>query len=100
MHDELQSHNAQVFVIGAAATAKAVHIAEVFKSPFPILADPSRSAYSSYGFSKVLGLIQKSGTALVDLMRPIGVAPTGIIAFIAGSVATVWIIRCALVDEA
>ena len=40
------------------------------------------------------------GTLLVDLMRPINVAPAGIIAFIAGSVATVWIIRCALVSEA
>lgn len=66
MHDELQSHSVQVFAIGAAPTAKAAHIAEVFKSPFPVLADPSRSAYLSYGFSKVLGLIQKSGTVLVD----------------------------------
>ena len=40
------------------------------------------------------------GTVLVDVMRPITVAPTGIIAFIAGSVATVWIIRCALAAEA
>lgn len=66
MYDELQGRGAQVFVIGAAPHAKASHIAEIFKSPFAILADPSRSTYMAYGFSKVLGLIQKSGTVLVD----------------------------------
>jgi len=45
-------------------------------------------------------LAMTGGTTLVDLMRPLSVVnDPRVIVFIGGSVATVWIIRCALVDE-
>ena len=66
MQEELRRNGIQVLAIGPATIDKASHVAEVFKSPFPILADPTRSVYQAYGLSKVVGLIQKSGTTLVD----------------------------------
>ena len=70
MHQELKSRDTNVLVIGGGSTAAAASLARALKLPFPVLADPDRAVYGSFGLSKVL-FIQRSATVVIDKQRTI-----------------------------
>jgi len=66
MKDELERHNAIAIVIGGGTELAATLATRWLKLPWPILRDPERAAYRAYGLDRSLGLIQQSGTMVVD----------------------------------
>ena len=57
---------AQFLVVGGGSVDRARALADRYKLNFPVLADPERRAYASYDLGKALGLMQRSGTAVID----------------------------------
>jgi len=45
---------------------KAKRYAEVLHLPFPVLADPERSVYHSYGLDKAFLFVQRTASVVVD----------------------------------
>lgn len=66
MYEQLQTQDVEVLVIGGGNREDAERLSRTLKLPFPVLADPDRSVYESYGLNKALLLIQRSGTFLID----------------------------------
>lgn len=66
MYEQLQAQDVEVLVIGGGSREDAERLSRMFKLPFPVLADPDRSVYGSYGLNKALLFIQRSGTFLID----------------------------------
>lgn len=66
LYQELQAQHTEVLVIGGGSVNDAVRLAKAMKTPFPVLADADRAAYSRYSLGKSLWVIQHSGTMLVD----------------------------------
>lgn len=64
--DDLQSWDTTVLVIGGGSQEEAARLARTLKLPFPVLADAGRGIYQRYGLDKVLFVIQRSATVLVD----------------------------------
>ncbi len=56
----------QFLVIGGGSVEQARQLAERYKLNFPVVADPQRVAYASYDLGKALGVMQRSGTAVID----------------------------------
>jgi peroxiredoxin len=65
IYPELKSRDTDVLLIGGGSAAAATGLARSLKLPFPVLADPDRAVYSSFGLDKVL-FIQRSATVLID----------------------------------
>lgn len=65
-YKELKARGIEVLVIGGGALYRAKAMAEKLNAPFPVLSDPDRSIYERYNLHKRLGLVQQSGTVLVD----------------------------------
>ena len=53
-------------VIGTGGRAMATAVARMLRLSVPLLADPDREAFLSFGFDRAFAVIQKSGTVLVD----------------------------------
>jgi len=66
MSDDLAERGAHALVIGGGTAAAARMAGRLLKTPFPILHDPERDVYRAYGFGRRMGVIQQSGTVLVD----------------------------------
>ena len=62
----LAERDARVLVIGGGTAIAARMAARFLRLPFPVLHDPERAVYRAYGFERKLGVIQQSGTVLVD----------------------------------
>jgi thioredoxin-dependent peroxiredoxin len=56
----------QFLVVGGGSVAQARQLAERYKLDFPVIADPERIAYARYDLGKALGMMQRSGTAVID----------------------------------
>ena len=66
LNDQLAASGTSTLVIGPRGRSAAALAAEKLGAPFPVLADPAREAYRSYGFAKSLWVIQQSGWVLLD----------------------------------
>ena len=55
-----------MLVIGGGEQEDAVRLARMYQHPFPVLADADRSVYRRYDLDKVMWIIQRSATFLVD----------------------------------
>jgi peroxiredoxin len=66
MTDELRATDTHILVIGGGSRAFAAIAARLLRAPFPVLVDPHRHVYASYGFERIIYLIQRSGTVLID----------------------------------
>ncbi|HUF69779.1 MAG TPA: hypothetical protein VMM79_14140 [Longimicrobiales bacterium] len=65
MKPDLDDRNATAAVIGG-GTALAARLATRWLNlPYPILHDPDRATYSAYGFERLLGIYQQSGTIVI-----------------------------------
>ena len=65
INQELKSRGTDVLVIGGGNAAAATKLGLSLKLPFPVLADPDRAVYGSFGLDKRL-FIQTSATVLID----------------------------------
>ncbi len=66
-YTELQAAGAEVLVILGDTPEHARRYAESRKTPFPVLADPGRAVYHTYGLDRALGVIQRTASIVVDL---------------------------------
>lgn len=57
---------AQFLVVGGGSLTQARQLAARFKLSFPVIADPERQAYARYDLGKAMGLMQRSGSAVID----------------------------------
>ena len=55
-----------MLVIGGGSQEEAARLARMLKLSVPVLADADRGVYQRYGLDKVLFVIQRSATVLVD----------------------------------
>ena len=65
INQELKSRDTDVLVIGGGSAAAATKLGRSLKLPFPVLADPDRAVFGSFGLDKRL-FIQRSATVLID----------------------------------
>ena len=65
INQELMSHDTDVLVIGGGGVEAATKLERALKLPFPVLADPDRAVFESFGLDKKL-FIQRSATVLID----------------------------------
>jgi thioredoxin-dependent peroxiredoxin len=56
----------QFLVVGGGSVVHARQLADRYKLNFPVIADPERVAYARYDLGKALGMMQRSGTAVID----------------------------------
>lgn len=66
MKDELDSLDATVVVIGSGPVLSQKLATRWLRLPWPVVRDPDRGVYRKYGLARALGLIQRSGTFVVD----------------------------------
>jgi len=66
MHEDIERRQARTLVIGGGGGTTARMATRLLRVPFPILYDEDRTVYRAYGFGRAAGLIQQSGTVLID----------------------------------
>ncbi len=66
MRSELERRNATALVIGGGPSLSLRLATRWLDSPYPVLHDPDRAVYRAFGLDRALGLIQRSGTVVVD----------------------------------
>jgi peroxiredoxin len=66
MHEQLKTRETEVLILGGGSRKGAERLSARHKLPFPVLIDPERTVYQSYGLHKILIAIQRSGTFLID----------------------------------
>jgi len=65
-YKDFQAEGCEVLLILGDKLEKAGRYVEQLHLPFPVLADPERSVYHQYGLDKVLFVIQRTASAVVD----------------------------------
>jgi peroxiredoxin len=58
--------NTEVLLILGEPIDKVRHYAETLHLPFPVLSDPERSVYHSYGLDKAFLFVQRTASVVVD----------------------------------
>jgi len=63
---QLTALDATLLIVLPEPMARAQKIAKLIRAQFPVLADPDRGVFRSFGLGRKLLFIQQSGTAVVD----------------------------------
>ncbi len=63
---EIQAAGYEVLVILGESTDRAGSYTALLKLPFPVLADPDQVVYHRYGLDRVLFVIQRTASIVVD----------------------------------
>ncbi len=66
LYPELQAQGVEVIVIGGGEQKVAERLVETFKLPFAVAGDKDRAVYHRYGLEKAMGVLQRSGSILLD----------------------------------
>jgi peroxiredoxin len=66
MDEELKQRNAVALMLGGGTALAAKLAVRWLKPPFAVLRDPERAVYRAYGLDKALGILQESGTIVID----------------------------------
>lgn len=66
MSSELEQRNATALILGGGSALSLRLATRWLRSPWPVLHDPERNVYRAYGLEKTLGLVQQSGTVVID----------------------------------
>ena len=66
LNKDFQAAGAEILVILGDTPERARKYAEIIKTPFPVLADPDRSVYHQFDLEKVLFVIQRTASVVVD----------------------------------
>ena len=78
MSRELEQRNATALIIGGGPGLSLRLATRWLKSPWPLLHDAERSVYRAYGLEKALGLIQQSGTVVIDAQGTVRLSHGGL----------------------
>ena len=62
---KLVALDAALMIVVPESMARAQKVAKLIRATFPVLADPERRVFRSFGFGRKLLIIQQSGTAVV-----------------------------------
>lgn len=62
----LRAQGVSVAVVGPGSQDDARHLAERVPPTFAVIADPERRVYAAWGLERRWGVIQQSGTAVID----------------------------------
>ena len=65
-YPEIAAQDCALIILLPEPMERANRVARLLRAKFPVLADPRRSAFRSYGYRRRWLFIQQSGTALVD----------------------------------
>lgn len=65
-YESLQEQDTEVLVIGGGSVKNAANLVKTYKLPFPVLADPDRAVYLSYGLDKAMFVIQRSASIIIN----------------------------------
>jgi len=71
-YETLQAQDTEVLVIGGGKPKDAASLVRTYKLPFPVLADPDRAVYLSYGLDKAMFVIQRSASIIVNKQGVVG----------------------------
>ena len=66
LRTQLEAQDCTLLVLVPEPLARARRLARLFRVRFPVLADPRRTAFRSFGYGRRWGFVQQSGTALVE----------------------------------
>jgi peroxiredoxin len=66
LYQNFQSAGAEILVILGDTSEHARSYAELFKLPFPVLADPDRAIYHLYDLERAIFGIQRTASVVVD----------------------------------
>jgi peroxiredoxin len=66
LFNEFKAHNFQILMILGDSQTHARQYADSLHLPFPVLADPGRKVYHRYGLDKVVNIIQRTASVVVD----------------------------------
>jgi peroxiredoxin len=66
MKDALARRGATAAIVLPASRRAAAAVARLLRTPYPVLADRTRTAHAAFGLPKSLVLLQHSGTFIVD----------------------------------
>ncbi len=65
LYKEFQAVDCEILLILGGSVEEAHRYSELFKLPFPVLADPDRRVYHLYGLEKVM-LMQRTASIIID----------------------------------
>jgi peroxiredoxin len=65
LYEQFLAQGVQLLIIGAGGPKEAERLSRSIQQPIPLLMDPERNVYLSYGLGRVL-TYQRSGTFLID----------------------------------
>jgi peroxiredoxin len=66
LYPEFQAANCEILLVLGAPLEKVQSYAGILHLPFPVLSDPDRNVYHQYGLEKVLIVIQRTASIVVD----------------------------------
>ncbi len=66
LYKEFQAKNFEILLILGGTVDEARRYVELLHLPFPVLADPERQIYRLYGLDRVIGLIQRTLSLVID----------------------------------
>ena len=66
MAEALRAQRADALIIGSGLLALGRTAARLLRSPHHVLHDPDRAVYRSYGLGRRFGIVQRSGSFVVD----------------------------------
>jgi peroxiredoxin len=66
LYKDFKAANCEIVLILGDPVGKAKRYAESLHLPFPVLADPGRDVYHSYGLEKAMVFIQRTASIVID----------------------------------
>ncbi len=66
LYSQFKTLDTEIVVIGGGENNQAEKISQQLNLSFPVLADTNHSLYSSFGLEKAFGMLQRSGTIVID----------------------------------
>jgi peroxiredoxin len=66
LYKDFQMAGTEILVILGDTSERARQYTETLKTPFPVLSDPNRAVYQSFGLDKVAFVIQRTASVVVD----------------------------------
>jgi peroxiredoxin len=66
LYPEFKAAGYEVVLILGDSIEKAQRYAQILHLPFPVLADPDRAVYQRYGLEKVILVVQRTASVIID----------------------------------
>jgi peroxiredoxin len=66
LYEEFKRENCDILLILGGTVDEARRYADILHLPFPVLSDPARQIYHLYGLEKIMQLIQRTASLVID----------------------------------